>query len=270
MPTPIKLSTEEQEEILKNAIQTIKTQLTGNFENTTNLNIPITMKQVSTTKKPVVIFSDIANAKITKLVDACTGEVGWQGIVDRKDNIFVIKDILIYPQTVTSATVTVDELEYAQWLSKIPTDHLKKLRFQAHSHVNMSVTPSSTDTDLYNNYLKTLKDDDYYIFMIINKRNDINMWIYDLKTNLRYTTNEITIKQGFDTNAWYKKLEEENIIKKPRYTNYSYCNSHDDDDDFWSNWNKKYYGLANTAPNSTPKTTSKKSKNKSTKGGKKA
>ena len=252
MPTPIKLNAKEQEEILNNAIRTIKTQLTGNFETITNLNIPITMKQINTTEKPVVIFSDIAHAKITKLVDDCTGEVGWQGIVDRKDNVFIIKDILVYPQTVTSVTVTVDELEYAQWLSKLPTGTIQKLRFQAHSHVNMSVTPSNTDTTLYNNYLQTLKDDDYYIFMIINKRNNINMWIYDLKTNLRYTTNEITIKQGFDTNAWYKKLEENNIIKKPYYNNYSSYRNHED---FWDSWDKSVL-------NSTTKT---KSKNKNTK-----
>ena len=116
----------------------------------------------------------------------------------------------------------------------------------------MSVTPSSTDTTLYNNYLQTLKDDDYYIFMIINKRNNINMWIYDLKTNLRYTTNEITIKQGFDTNAWYKKLEENNIIKKPYYNNYSSYRNHED---FWDSWDKSVL-------NNTTKT---KSKNKNTK-----
>ena len=44
-------------------------------------------------------------------------------------------------------------------------------------------------SDENGNHLKTLKDDDYYIFMIINKRNDINMWIYDLKTNIEQKTN---------------------------------------------------------------------------------
>lgn len=261
MPIPIKLSKDEQESALQNIINLAKKKLSENFEGCVdlNLNIPLTTTTLKNkTTKPIIIFSELANSKCEKLIQTCTGEVGWQGTVSRKDNVFVIEDIFVYPQTVTGATVTTDELEYAQWLMKLPIKHVKKLRFQAHSHVNMPVSPSATDIELYKNFIKTLTDDDFYIFMIMNKHKNFNVWLYDLKTNLRYSTDEITVKRAYDIDKWYAEIKKAKLIKEyPNNRNYDDYTHAETAGEFWDSWNKKYFGtdpyLNTVKTNSTDK-----------------
>lgn len=271
MPIQIKLSKEEQETALQSIIDLAKKKLSENFEGCVDLSLNIPLNQENLTdpdSKPVIIFSDLAYSKCQKLIQTCTGEVGWQGTVSRKDNVFVIEDIFVYPQTVTAATVTTDELEYAQWLMQLPTKTVNKLRFQAHSHVNMPVTPSATDTTLYKKFIKTLNEDDFYIFMIMNKRKDINVWLYDLKTNLRYNTDEIIVKRAYDVDKWYDEIKKANLIKEHSYKNYAQTAYEDythaeTSDEFWDSWNKKYFDMG------INKETPKRKQTKTTKGGRK-
>lgn len=174
-----------------------KIQFTTNIENC-----------ISEENKPAVVFTLAAYTKMNELITREVGEVGWHGTVTRQDNTFLITDIVVYPQKVTGATVTTDEVEYGNWLHMDLTDEqINTLRFHGHSHVNFGVTPSGVDTTWYNQILQTLKEDDYYIFMIKNKRGDIFIEIYDLKNNVIYETKDITIEvltnQDF-LSVWYE------------------------------------------------------------------
>ena len=42
-----------------------------------------------------------------------------------------------------------------------------------HSHVNMGTSPSATDTKLQEDHLAQLQDNDFYIFLIVNKKREI-------------------------------------------------------------------------------------------------
>ena len=64
---------------------------------------------------------------------------------------------------------------------------------QGHSHVNMSTTPSSVDTALYDQILDQLDDDMFYIFLIWNKKNDKTIKIYDMAKNVLFETSDITV-----------------------------------------------------------------------------
>jgi hypothetical protein len=170
---------------------------------------------VTSDTKPKVIISSKAYLKIKSLVSKADGEVGWNGSVVRDGNTFTIEDIFVYPQTVTSATVTCDEMETAKWLMSLPSEVFNKLRFQGHSHVNMGISPSGVDTTMYEKYLQNLGDDDFYIFMIFNKKDDYYIEINDNHTNIIYYKNDIDLViEGFD-DFWNENKDK---IKTVSYT----------------------------------------------------
>ena len=217
MPSKITLSSKEKKEIAVNVMQQLQAILEGNFEGNETLSLKIpTLSQTACTEKPKIIISTTAGLKMSELVRNCTKEVGWHGFVERVDDLtFKITDIVVYPQTVTGTNVNTDETEYALWLANISTADLKTMRFQGHSHVNMVCSPSATDIDLYNKYLSALHDDDFYIFFICNKRGDITAFLYDLKTNTKYTTTDIDIIKETDMTAWYNSVKDQIKEHKP-------------------------------------------------------
>lgn len=141
-----------------------------------------------------ILFEPAAYAKMLVLLHSFSDEVAWHGIVNRQDNTtFVIKDILVYPQIVTGVTVDTDQEEYQKWLMKLDDETFNHLRMQGHSHVNMATSPSKTDTDFYARILSQVPDDDYYIFMVFNKRLEHTVKVYDLKNNILYEDKDIEI-----------------------------------------------------------------------------
>ena len=127
------------------------------------------------------------------LIKKADGEIGWNGTVIRNGNVFTITDIYVYPQKVGATTVTCDEKETGEWLNTLPDEVFNNLRFQAHSHVNMGVSPSGTDNVMFNKYLETLDDDDFYIFMILNKKGDYYIEMYDKTQNMIFYKKDIEI-----------------------------------------------------------------------------
>ena len=158
-------------------------------------------------KKPVVIFTEDAHNKMKALVQNCSKEIAWHGLVKREDkNVFKVYDILVYPQEITGATVGADEELYPLWLDDLPDEQFNAIRLQGHSHVNMGVSPSIVDDTFYETQVKQVKD--YYIFIIFNKREDYWINIYDIASNVVYEKPDIDVKfekNGFDYEIWYEK-----------------------------------------------------------------
>jgi proteasome lid subunit RPN8/RPN11 len=124
-------------------------------------------------------------------------EIAWHGTVKRnkEENWYLIKDVFLYPQTLTATTVNTDQEKYQEWLQNIEDDDVfNNIRFQGHSHVNMGTSPSGTDINMYNSFLQVLPKNDYYIFAIMNKTGSFTCFIYDLEKNLIYETQDINIK----------------------------------------------------------------------------
>lgn len=176
-----------------------------------------TKVEVKLPSKPRIIYSPLAWTKQTLLILSQSGEVGWHGIVENKgNNVFVITDILVYPQMVSSATVTTDELTYSNWLGGQPDDIFPKIRAHFHSHVNMGVTPSGVDEKDKESIVSQMREGrDYYIFMIWNKRFEFSADIYDAVNGVRFGAKDITVEiEGLgEINAWLEKATE-NITEK--------------------------------------------------------
>lgn len=163
--------------------------------------------ELKETQKAKIKFTPEAFCKMRTLITNCEKEIAWHGVVDTPEkNVYVISDILVYPQEVSGATVTSNDEKYPMWLMQLPDETFNKLRFQGHSHVNFGATPSSTDLNLYDNMLQTLQEDDFYIFFIMNKKSDVWAQIYNLKENIIYETKDIDIEISFNDQSsmeWY-------------------------------------------------------------------
>lgn len=143
-----------------------------------------------------VYFSPVAWAKMHLLIQKMDKEVAWHGLayrVEDAQDTYVITDILVYPQEVTGATVTTDQVKYQTWLMGHDDETFNNIRFQGHSHVNMGVSPSGVDTSLYDSILEQLDDDMFYIFMIWNKWAEKWIKVYDMKTNVLFETADVTV-----------------------------------------------------------------------------
>ena len=135
-----------------------------------------------------------AYAKMLTIIMSQDKEVGWHGVTERVSaRKFILKDILVYPQMVTAVTVDTDEEEYAKWMITLPDEVFNNMHFHGHSHVNMGVTPSTTDDGHRAKITEQLTDEDYYIFMIWNKSLKWSGAVYDMQSNTLYDTEDIDV-----------------------------------------------------------------------------
>lgn len=136
---------------------------------------------------PAVRFSDLATNKMQALVGEYNKELAWHGIVHKDEEGFLVTDVIVYPQVTTATTVDADEDKYAMWVATLEDEQFNGLRLQGHSHVNMACFPSGTDEDYYKDLVKQVQD--YYIVVILNKKNDLFVRYYDIENNLIYENN---------------------------------------------------------------------------------
>ena len=141
-----------------------------------------------------------------------TKEIAWHGLVRKEGNDYTIYDILMFPQTVTAATVTTDDTLYSTWLTQLPDEQFDHLRFHGHSHVRMGITPSGTDLTYQHHLIRDVKD--YYIFGIFNLNYDVNLCLYDVVNNVLFESADITLKDfTLMVRHWAKTNMEEHLHK---------------------------------------------------------
>lgn len=162
----------------------------GKFTFTKNFN--------NTSEKATVYFTMEAWTKMFMIIRQFDKEVAWHGVCERHDSDgkhgYLIKDILVYPQTVTGTTVEMDTEEYAKWVqANLEDPRFEQIHMQGHSHVRMGVTPSGTDINHQKEILEYLEGDGYYIFMIYNKDLKSNYKIYDYGKNIMFEDTDIGV-----------------------------------------------------------------------------
>lgn len=202
-------------------------------------------EKLSEEEKVKVIFEDEAYKKMYALIDKCANEIGWWGLVERtSEKEFLIKDIIVPPQTVTGVTVTTDDKVYPEWEGALDDDTFNSMKFYGHSHVNMSTSPSSIDTNFYNNRLQNEKR--FLILGIFNKRRELWMNIYDVENNVLYEKDDISVTYYVsEADSWAEQQIKEKVTKPvytPPTTNY-YGGKHVYDDyDDTPIWYRKGWG----------------------------
>lgn len=183
-------------DIIREAVEAFRESI--GKQKMTDGKITFTKTLEAVSRKATVIFTEAAWFKMQMLITAIDKEVAWHGVARRGDDPekdeYIISDILVYPQTVTGATVNTDQAEYEKWLNDLDDDTFNNLRMQGHSHVNMGVTPSSVDLGLYEEFLERMGDDMFYIFLIYNKKGEKMYKVYDMRKNLLFETADVTVE----------------------------------------------------------------------------
>ena len=212
---PITLTEEMKTNIISRLTEAVN-KLTKITSNKLTFSADVNQEAINKPKAKIYIDSD-AYLKMMLYIRDTSTEIAWHGTVERQDNIYYIKDVFLYPQIVTGATVNTDQEEYQNWLMDLTDEQHNSLRFQGHSHVNFGVTTSTTDTTFYQEILQVLPKDDFYIFMIMNKSGDTTFLIYDLAQNIMYENADIEYDiVSEETGALLadiKKEKEENCAK---------------------------------------------------------
>lgn len=197
------------------------------YMNTSSVDIKIDVKEIleqyitdKQLEEPKVYITAEAYVKLRKLVDDTTTEIGWYGTVTKMpgfESVFVIDDILVYPQTVTGATCVQDDDRVFEFELNLSTDQVNRKRFHGHSHVSMGVTPSGVDEQFYQDILTQV--DDYFIVMITNKSGAYYTRFYDMQNNILYTgiPVQVMLDNGIALEHWYDDATQNNI-KEHTYT----------------------------------------------------
>lgn len=175
-------------------------------------------KSIRFNKEVHILFKEEAYNKVLEYVKQCNSEVAWHMVVKKVENSeclsYQVLDAMAYPQKVTGVTVEAIEDKYASWMNNLNDETFNNLRGQGHSHVEMGVTPSGTDRNMYNNYLKGLEENDFYMFMIINKKGDIWFEIHDLEKNIIFEKADIKVITPYGHLQKEVKEELDSLIEK--------------------------------------------------------
>lgn len=162
-------------------------------------------------EKAILYFTETAWMKMQYLIAVFGSECAWHGVVERHGedkSEFIVKDILVYPQQVTGATVTTDQKEYEDWMNDLDDETFNALKFHGHSHVNMGVTPSSVDNEHQRGIVSQLNDSQFYIFGIFNKSGNRWLKIFDMKRNIVFEKDDIEVKILMDGSRCFDLMEE--------------------------------------------------------------
>ena len=214
MSKPLRITEEFVEECRKELEKRLREQKisTGSFTFTKNL--PNMSGQ-----KANIYMTPEAWCKMFLLVDTFSTEVQWHATAKKLGiGEYEIDDVLCFPQVVTSTTVNVNTEEYTPWLFNLTDEQFNNLKVHCHSHVNMGVTPSGTDISHQEEVVSSIAEDSFYIFLICNKKRDINARIYDLADNILYETQDVTVNlwsEGFDFADFVKTSKD--IVKTKTY-----------------------------------------------------
>lgn len=130
---------------------------------------------------PSVYYTKEVWESITYLVDKCTQEIGWLGLVEEYQGWYLVTEIFIPEQEVSSATTDIEPEALAALTMQLLDEGKdpNQLRYWGHSHVNMQVSPSTTDELQIQEYLQ---DVDFFIRGIYNKKGDSKVDVYDVRT----------------------------------------------------------------------------------------
>lgn len=201
---------------------------TTTFINTDVVDIKVDIKELLEAHiadkhliEPNIFITPGAYVKMRKLVDDTATEIGWYGIVTKYpglNEVYVIEDIIVYPQKVTGATCVQDDDKMFEFEMSLTTEQVNHKRFHGHSHVNMGVTPSGVDEQFYQDILSQVND--YFIVTITNKRNEYTVRFYDMANNILYSDLPIRVLEdsGNALDLWYEDVKTKLSEPKPVVT----------------------------------------------------
>lgn len=137
----------------------------------------------ATLSKPKIIFDRMIYNKIMHWVHKASGEVSGLGTVESlEDGTFKVISAIMLPQSNTGGSTDIEAEDVAKAMYELRNEK-GTLNFWWHSHVNMGVFWSGTDTDTIRTFGNAGGMGGFVIATVFNKRNEWKNAIY-LSTKL--------------------------------------------------------------------------------------
>jgi len=232
------ITQEERNQVLKELTEQVtKAKTTSELE---SIKVPKDKTIFKNVHKPEIYISASNLEKMFALVNASSVECQWHGLVKRSEtnfNRFFIYKILVFPQINSSASTDTDENEYIDWLMQLDDDQFQDLRFHGHSHVNMAVYSSSIDDTFQQDLLANIKQNDYYIFFVLNKKREICILVYDYLQNTLFETKDCKIFLLDDNNELIDEWAKKELKEKAQTKTYKYTKT----SSYYKNLNASFY-----------------------------
>jgi hypothetical protein len=192
---PIALSQEAKTKLLKGLLQEF-TKTLDNYEFNVN-EAKFSYEQnfsVKAKDKIVIRFTPKAYLRCLEMVKSFSSEIGWYGLIRKiEDRVYQVYDIIVCNQKVSGGRVITEDNDMVEFYERLTDDQAEFLHFQAHSHVNMSTSPSNVDLENQASTVKNMGGTGFYLFQIWNKSLDINSFLYDLDNNVFYDRDDIEV-----------------------------------------------------------------------------
>lgn len=192
---PITLSQEAKETLLKGMVREFVKALDDYEFNINETKFSYEQNfSVKAKDKIVIQFTPQAYLRCLEMVKSYSSEIGWYGLIRKIGNLtYQVYDIIVCNQKVSGGRVITDDEDMIEFYETLTDDQAEFLHFQAHSHVNMSTSPSSVDLENQASTVKNMGGKGFYLFQIWNKSLDINSFLYDLDNNVFYDKNDIEV-----------------------------------------------------------------------------
>ena len=176
---------------------------------------------------PGIHITQKAYEKMMALVDNCEYEIAWFATVDVSEDgkLLTVEDTIFVPeQKVTGVTVGIKEESMSNLFKYLRETYgvdkaieiNNKMRLWGHSHVNMGVSPSGTDTNQMKEFtLDYVEGNPYFIMIILNKHKAIHVTLLDMRAKMKYVNAPYTLDNSVDPeiDAWAKEQIESNVEK---------------------------------------------------------
>jgi hypothetical protein len=199
------------------------------IEKNRNFNNGISLSLI---KKPRLLIESDLIAEMQYVVNSYNKELEFRAFLkyDKDKHALTAYGPLFIPkQKVTSATFeTSPDNEIALMEEVMDAGHDPSLlRFHCHSHVNMGVSPSGTDTDFILKQ-QELMQNGWYVRTILNKRGELHVDICNFDTFTMWESCDYTTNMEVKRHKELKKIIEDRVQAEtynnrtvyPRGTNY--------------------------------------------------
>lgn len=121
-------------------------------------------------------YRPLAKAKIDLLIRHFDLMIGWHGVVSEVCGLFVLEDIIVYPQVCTLATCRANEPEYTLFFLSLEDYEFEHLRYHGCTYgPSRSLTPSAVSLAFEEKLCQKFANGETYFFEITNKLGDRNI-----------------------------------------------------------------------------------------------
>lgn len=139
-----------------------------------------------------VYATRLAYEKMKAYTDLCAWEIGWFGYVSKVEGVgFLVEDVYLLKQDAHATTTEIDPEATLEHFSSMTSEEIAKNRLWGHSHVNMGVTPSGQDESQAKEHYADCED--FYIRLIMNKREEFHITIYDMEKKLEIVVDSLPV-----------------------------------------------------------------------------